>query len=216
ARMWLCNWKDLDDDCSRLLAELRAGKSVFEPIPLLAISPSRVDQLTCGRLYAAENFATHSPPVFESRGMRDRIRVAYVSPDFREHPVSFLTAGIFEEHDKSRFDILAISLSSDEQSVRRARIKRAVTQFIVVGDRSAAELAAMLRERGVDIAVDLVGYTLGGRVNLFAQRIAPIQVSYLGFPATTGAPFIDYILADRIVIPPHARQDYSEHVVHLP
>jgi predicted O-linked N-acetylglucosamine transferase (SPINDLY family) len=139
-----------------------------------------------------------------------------VSPDFRDHAVSFLTAGLFEEHDKSRFDILAIALSADEPSEMRARIRRAATEFIEAGGRSDADIVALLRERRIDVAVDLAGYTLGGRPGLFASRVAPIQVSHLGFPATTGASFYDYILADRVVIPPDASGRYSERVVHLP
>jgi predicted O-linked N-acetylglucosamine transferase (SPINDLY family) len=216
-RMWLGDWNGFDEECARLLAALRAGAPVIEPMTLLPISSSGADQLACGRLFAAQNFPASPPPVFAgSAAVRERLRVAYVSPDFRDHPVSFLTAGLFEEHDKSRFDILAIALSADEPSDMRARIRRAATEFIEVGDRSDDDIVGLLRERRIDVAVDLAGYTLGGRPSLFASRVAPIQVSHLGFPATTGAPFFDYILADRVVIPSDAREQYAERVVHLP
>jgi predicted O-linked N-acetylglucosamine transferase (SPINDLY family) len=217
ARMWLCEWTGFDEERTRLLAALRAGASVIEPMTVLPLSSSGADQLACGRLYAAQNYPASPPPVFANRAAaRERLRVAYVSPDFRDHAVSFLTAGLFEEHDKSRFDILAVALSADEPSDMRTRIRRAATEFIEVAGRSDADIVALLRERRIDVAVDLAGYTLGGRPTLFASRVAPIQVSHLGFPATTGASFFDYILADRVVIPPNASKQYSEHVVHLP
>jgi predicted O-linked N-acetylglucosamine transferase (SPINDLY family) len=217
ARMWLCEWTGFDEERARLLAALRAGASVIEPMTVLPLSSSGADQLACGRLYAAQNYPASPPPVFANRAAaRERVRVAYVSPDFRDHAVSFLTAGLFEEHDKSRFDILAVALSADEPSDMRARIRRAATEFIEAGGCSDADIVALLRERRIDVAVDLAGYTLGGRPSLFASRVAPIQVSHLGFPATTGASFFDYVLADRVVIPSDAREWYSERVVHLP
>ena len=217
ARMWLCDWRNLDEDCSRLLADLRDGAPVLEPVTMLAVSPSPADQLTCSRLFVAENFAASSK--YSSRDRRssgDRIRVAYLSPDFRDHPVSFLTAGMLEQHDKSRFDVFALSLSAYRQGDMRARIERAVTEFIDVASRSDAEIVELMRKLEIDIAIDLAGHTAGARTNILARRAAPIQVSYLGFPATSGAPFIDYIVADRIVIPEEAREHYSERVVYLP
>jgi protein O-GlcNAc transferase len=217
ARMWLCEWTGFEEERARLLAALRAGGSVLEPMTLLPISASGADQLACGRLYAAKNYPASPPPTFANRASaRPRLRVAYVSPDFRDHAVSFLTAGLFEEHDKSRFDILAVALSADEPSELRARIRRASTEFIEIAGRSDADIVQLLRERRIDVAVDLAGYTLGGRPSVFASRIAPVQVSHLGFPATTGATFFDYILADPVVIPPDAEAWYSERVVHLP
>ena len=216
AKMWLCDWKDLDDQCAHLLAELRGGAPALEPLTVLAVSSSPADQRKSSEAFVANVVASSAYPARVRRSAGERIRIAYLSPDFRDHPVSFLTVGMLEQHDKTAFDIFAISLSSDRTSAMRGRVMQAVTGFIDVESRSDAETAELMRELDIDIAVDLAGLTQGARLNILAQRAAPIQVSYLGFPATTGTPFIDYIVADPIVIPPAAREHYSERVVHLP
>ena len=217
AKMWLCDWRNFDDECSRLLADLRDGASVVEPLTVLAISSSPADQLKCSQLFVAENFiASSAYPVSDRRSSHDRIRVAYLSPDFRDHPVSFLTVGMLEQHDKSRFDVFGLSFSADRQSAMRARVMRALTEFIDVGSRSDAEIVELMRKLEIDVAIDLAGHTAAARPNILAQRAAPIQINYLGFPGTMGAPFIDYIVADRIVIPSEAREHYAERVVYLP
>lgn len=217
ARMWLCDWKNFDEECSRLLADLRDGAPVSEPLTVLAVSPSAADQLKCSKLFVAEHYlAASAYPLRDRRSSRDRIRVAYLSPDFREHPVSLLTVGMLEQHDKSRFDVFGLSFSADRQSAMRARIMRALTEFIDVGSRSDAEIVELMRKLEIDVAIDLAGHTAGARPNILAQRGAPIQINYLGFPGTMGAPFIDYIVADRVVIPLEAREHYAERVVYLP
>jgi predicted O-linked N-acetylglucosamine transferase (SPINDLY family) len=216
AKMWLCDWKDLDDQCARLLAELRGGAPALEPLTVLAVSSSAADQRKSSEAFVANVAASSADPVRARRSAGERIRIAYLSPDFRDHPVSFLTVGMLEQHDKIAFDVFAISLSFDRTSAMSERVMRAVTEFIDVESRSDAETAELMRELDIDIAVDLAGLTQGARLNILAQRAAPIQVSYLGFPGTTGTPFIDYIVADPIVIPPAAREHYSERVVDLP
>jgi predicted O-linked N-acetylglucosamine transferase (SPINDLY family) len=216
AKMWLCDWQDHDDRCARLLDELRGGAPALEPLTVLAVSSSPADQRTSSAAFVTNMVASAAYPAHARRSAGERIRVAYLSPDFREHPVSFLTVGLLERHDKTAFDIFAISLSSDRTSAMRGRVMRAVTEFVDVESRSDAEIAELMREMDIDIAVDLAGLTQGARPNILAQRAAPIQVSFLGFPGTTGTPFIDYIVADPIVIPPAVREHYSERVVYLP
>jgi protein O-GlcNAc transferase len=216
AKMWLCDWNDLDDQCARLLAELRGGAPALDPLTALAITSSPADQRRANERFVANVTVSAAYPARDRRSAERRTRIAYLSPDFRDHPVSFLTAGMLEHHDKSSFDVLAISLAADRTSAMRERVMRAVTEFIDVESRSDAEIVELMRERDIDIAIDLAGLTQGARLNILAQRAAPIQVNYLGFPGTMGAPFIDYIIADPIVIPPSAREHYSERVVHLP
>src|SRR5262249_42323788 len=141
----------------------------------------------------------------------DRIRLAYLSSDFREHPTTYLTAGLFEHHDRSRFEILAISLEPTHATVRQ-RLEPAVDRFIDAQDLSHDQIADLIHRLEVDIAVDLNGLTTGARTSVFAQRPTPIQVNYLGHPGTMGADFIDYILADRNVIPSKLQSFYSEKV----
>jgi predicted O-linked N-acetylglucosamine transferase (SPINDLY family) len=150
------------------------------------------------------------------RYRHDRIRVAYVSADFRVHAVSHLLAGVFERHDRRRFDTFAISLRPEEPSALGQRVKAAFSRFIDVSERSDRDAAELLRALEIDIAVDLTGFTDGLRPQILARRPAPIQVNYLGFPGTMGASYMDYILADAFVIPPAQAQYFSECVVYLP
>ena len=146
----------------------------------------------------------------------DRLRVAYLSADFNEHPTAYLTAGLFEQHDKSRFEITALSFGQNDNSPARRRLEAAFEHFIDVRDNSDQEIAALMRRSEIDIAVDLMGFTKDNRLGVLARRAAPIQVNYLGYPGTMGAPYMDYILADATVIPEHHDAFYAERVVRLP
>jgi predicted O-linked N-acetylglucosamine transferase (SPINDLY family) len=146
----------------------------------------------------------------------DRIRIAYLTADFRPHPVAFLIAGVFEHHDKSCFETIGLSFGSWGESDIRTRIAGAFEHFHDVHAVGDAEVAAMLKRMEVDVAVDLMGFTEGCRPGILAQRPAPVQVNFLGFPGTMGAGHIDYILADRMLIPDSERRFYSEQVVYLP
>src|SRR5690606_3769877 len=150
------------------------------------------------------------------RYRHDRIRVAYVSADLHEHAVPFLIAGLLECHDRSRFEVTAVSLGPDRRDAMRARLESAVDRFIDVRERGDDEVAALLREREIDIAVDLQGYTRGCRPGIFARRPVPVQVNWLGYPGTMGADYIDYIVVDRHVVPPGEEACYAEQVVRLP
>ena len=152
----------------------------------------------------------------KARAHDPRIRVAYISPDFREHAVAFLTAGVFEHHDRNRFEIIAIALNPDLPGAMADRLKGAFDHFIQAYDQSDQAVAILMREMSVDIAVDLAGPTQHSRERIFAYRPAPVQVSYLGFPATQGSEHIDYIIADDFVIPEDRQQFYAEKVVYLP
>ncbi len=217
ARMQLCDWQGLREDLDALTAQVRAGKCVSEPLALLSTPAGPADQLRCSQIY----LSNHAPALssFAWQGGRyrhDRIRVAYVSADFREHPVSFLMADLFERHDRARFETFAVSLSPDEPSAMRTRLKRAFEHFVDVGSRSDQDVAGLLREMEIDIAVDLMGHTRDARPNIFAFRAAPIQASYLGYPGTVGADFMDYVIADKIVLPFDQQPYYAEKIVHLP
>src|SRR5262249_49363445 len=130
-----------------------------------------------------------------------RLRIAYVSADFREHPVAFLMAGLFERHDRSRFETFAVSLYPDASSEMQNRLGGTFDEFLDVSGRGDEEVAGLLREKEIAIGVDLMGYTEHARPSIFAMRAAPIQASYLGFPGTMGAQCMDYVIADPIVLP---------------
>ena len=146
----------------------------------------------------------------------DRIKIAYLSADFRQHPVAYLMAELLERHDRGRFEIIGLSFGPDDRSEMRARLVAAFDQFLDVRAKSDAEVARLLCELKVDIAIDLQGYTRDCRPRILAHRPAPIQVNYLGFPGTMGAEFIDYIIADETVVPFEHQPFYAEKIVHLP
>jgi predicted O-linked N-acetylglucosamine transferase (SPINDLY family) len=145
-----------------------------------------------------------------------RIRIGYFSADLRAHPVAALTAGMFEHHDRSRFEVFAFSFGPDTTDAVRARLTSAFEHFLDVKDRSDEEIALLARSLGTDIAVDLQGFTEHQRPGIFARRAAPIQVLFLGYAGTLGTSYLDYLIADRIVVPEESRGDYAEKIVYLP
>ncbi|MGH8699965.1 MAG: tetratricopeptide repeat protein [Burkholderiales bacterium] len=217
ARLKCCEWADYDKNVAQITDDVRVGKRADSPFHFLVISESPVDQLRCSRTCVADEYPAAAQPVW--RGERyghDRIRVAYLSADLHGHAIPYLIAGLIEAHDRTRFEITAVSLGPDREDEMRARLKAAFDRFIDVRDRSDREVAGLLRELEIDIAVDLQGFTSGCRTGIFAHRGAPIQVNWLGFPGTLGADYIDYIVGDRILIPEEHQPHYAEKVVTLP
>jgi predicted O-linked N-acetylglucosamine transferase (SPINDLY family) len=216
AKMHLCDWRDRDADCSHLVASVRAGKPATQPFIFLAVPSSAADQLQCGRVWTARHFPSEPPRWRGEQYRHGRIRIAYLSADFREHAASVLMAGLFENHDRSRFEISAISFGADDGSPMRKRLTAAFENFIDAREFGDDAVADLLRAQEIDIAVDLMGFTTNSRSGIFARRSAPVQVHYMGFAGTMGAPFLDYVIADRTVIPDAARAFHSEKVVTLP
>lgn len=215
ARQHCCDWTDHAAASAAIVASVERGERADGPFSFFAHTTSPMAQLACARLFAAAEYPAPAQPLPVKLSPGERIRVAYLSADFHSHATAYLMADLFEAHDHSRFEIWGISYGPADGSPMRERLERAFDRFIDVRDRSDADVAGLLRESGVDIAVDLKGFTAFNRVGIFAHRAAPIQVSYLGFPATTGAPFIDYLLADRHIVPPRLEAAYSEKVVRL-
>jgi predicted O-linked N-acetylglucosamine transferase (SPINDLY family) len=148
--------------------------------------------------------------------LNNKIRIGYFSADFRVHPVSTLIAELFELHDKTKFEIIAFSFGEDDKSSMRLRISKSFDQFIDVSNLSDFDIAKLSRDMKVDIAIDLGGYTADSRTGIFSYRAAPIQVHYIGYLGTMGADYIDYIIADKTLIPDASQPYYSEKVVYLP
>jgi len=216
-RLMLCDWSKAEEFEAKLTRALEDERAVVEPFTLLAYPIGSADQLrhtqrfVRGRIPAVPRLARpHKACVGE------KIRLAYLSADFRNHATAWLAAELFELHDRSRFEVLGVSYGVDDGSETRRRLVEAFDQFHDVAQRSDREVAQLLLDLDVDIAVDLKGHTQHGRPAILACRPAPVQVSYLGYPATMGVDFIDYVLADRIVLPFDQQQSYSEMIVHLP
>jgi protein O-GlcNAc transferase len=216
AQLQLCDWTDYREAMNDIVASMERENRADFPFSFLAVCDSPVRQLRCARQFSAV-YRTRQQPLWTGEHYaHERIRVAYISADYLEHPTSYLMAGVFEKHDRRRFETIGISLREDEQSPTARRVKAAFERYIVADSRSDLQIARLIRELEVDIAVDLMGYTGEHRSNLFSHRAAPIQVNYLGFPATMGTADIDYLLADEFLIPRDHQADYEEQVVYLP
>ena len=214
--MALCDWQLLENLEPRLEAEVSSGKSIVPPFTLLGILSDPALLWNCAAHYLPDVLGPLTPPPRPATASHDRIRLAYVSADFYAHATARLMADLFERHDRSRFEVIAISHGPDEKSDVRDRLEKAFDQFHDVRAMRDAEVAALMKSLGVDIAIDLKGYTESARLGIFAQRPAPVQVSYLGYPGTIAADFMDYIIADPVVLPMDQQLFYSERIVHLP
>jgi protein O-GlcNAc transferase len=216
-RLHCCDWRFADRERAQIAAAVKSDQFVVDPTALAAISGSPEEQLRCARLYWADGKHAVENPLWTGEPYRhERIRVAYLSADFRAHATAFLTAGIFEHHDRSRFDVSAFSYSVNDNSPMRRRLEAAFDRFVDVAGYTDAEIAKLLRQMEIDIAVDLKGYTAEGRPGIFAHRPAPVQAHYLGFPGTMGTDCVDYLIADRVVIPEDHRCFYPEKIAYLP
>lgn len=216
-KMQLCDWRSFDAELAAVLADVRAGKPAGPPFALLAESGAAGDQLLCAQTWVREKCPPAPARVYRGDKYRhDRIRVAYVSADFGEHPTSYLLAGLIEQHDRTRFNIVGVSLGAGTTSAMRTRMTGAFDRFVDAGRKDDREVADQLRHLEIDIAVDLMGFTHESRPGIFALRPAPVHVNYLGFPATMGAAYIDYIIADAFVVPAGHAGSYSEKIVFLP
>jgi predicted O-linked N-acetylglucosamine transferase (SPINDLY family) len=216
-RMHCCDWRDYDEILGKVIDELRAGKHVVTPFPFQAMSGEPADLRKCSEIFAGDVYAAKTPALWTGeRYGHDKIRIGYVAGEFREQATSYLTVGMFEHHDKSRFEIYALDNGKNDGGPTRKRLEAAFDAFVDIGKLTDAEAAAEIRRREIDILVDLNGFFGLERTGIFAHRPAPLQVNYLGFPATLGICYFDYIIADPIVIPRDEEQHYVEKVVWLP
>ena len=217
ARMQCCDWADIDALAARIHTAVRAGRRAVPPFVYLALSDSPADQLLCARIAAADHA---KPPLpMSATGLRyghKRIRIAYLSANFRVHPSSYAEARLFETHDRDRFEVTAISFGPDTGDPMRQRLERAFDHFIDVRDRTDRDIALLMREREIDIAIDLMGYQNRARPGIYALRGAPVQTLYHGYPGTLGTGWFDYLFADARVIPPGEEIHYTERIVRLP
>jgi predicted O-linked N-acetylglucosamine transferase (SPINDLY family) len=195
---------------------VREDRPAAFPFVFFSVSDSCELQLRCARRFAAR-YRPDAAPLWQGELYRhDRIRIAYVSEDFRTHPTSFLMMELWERHDRQRFETIAISLRRAEDSDVGRRAAAAFDRFIDVSMLADAAIAQRMRELEVDIAVDLMGYTGGVLHPIFTPRPAPVQVNYLGYPGTLGSADADYLIADEFLIPGADRAHYSEQIVYLP
>jgi protein O-GlcNAc transferase len=211
-----CNWERIETLLPIIEEKVAAAKGIIPPFTLLSLPISPARQLECARHFVRRQMPQVAPIGPLTRRRADKIKVAYLSADFRRHPVGHGIVGVFEQHDRARFEVHGVSHAADDGSEIRVRIATAVDHFHDVRERSDREVAALLHELAVDIVVDLGGHTESSRLRMLAYRPVPIQVSYFGYPGSTGAEFIDYVMADRVVLPFDQQPFFSEKIVHLP
>ena len=217
ARRNCCDWRGYEELERRIVAGVERGEFTDLPLAFLCVTDSPKLQLACARTFAALKYpaapAAATPPPRRRHG---RIRIAYLSGDFGDHAVSHALVGVLEHHDAARFETIGVGWGRQNEGPVRARLEAAFGRFLDATELADSEAVSRLRELEVDIAIDLMGHTGGQRTGIFAARCAPVQVNYLGYPGTMGAPYMDYIIADRRVIPEGDEPAYGECVVRLP
>jgi predicted O-linked N-acetylglucosamine transferase (SPINDLY family) len=214
ARMNACDWTDYDKLSAEICARVARGEPADKPVPFTWHSMSPSLQLRCTVDFAARKYPLRPLPA-TARPPHDRIRLAYLSSDFREHPISYMFVHLFERHDRARFEVTAISYGPDDKSGIRQRLEKAFDRFIDVRELSDLEIAQRIRREEVDILVDLVGYTGGNRAQILTYRPAPIHANFQGFGL--GGPLMDYVFSDPETTPDRLIEaTYREKVVRLP
>ncbi len=212
-----CQWSHAARLVTELATAVADGSAAVDPFTLLRFETTPDQQLAC-----AQSWLRYKKPVAVERDWTraefssERLRIAYLSADFHRHATAHLIAELFEIHDRANFEIIGVSFGPDDRSELRARLVRSFDRFFDVTTRTDEDVAKLLRDLQVHIAVDLKGHTADARPGIFAQRAAPVQASYLGYPGTTGAQFIDYVIADKTVLPFEQQPYYTEQIVHLP
>jgi len=220
-RQHVCAWQGIEELWGRVREAIAAGTGgVISPFSVMSMPTTAAEQLACARSWAQEiasGFAAQDPAFDHSaRAGRNRLRIGYLSWGFHRHATAYLTAQLFELHDRDRFEVFAYAYGPDDNSAIRARLRSACEHFTDISRESHFAAASRIHHDGVDILVDLTGHTLGARPQILALRPAPIQVNWLGYPGTMGVDFIDYLIADPFIIPGKQEPFYAERVVRLP
>ena len=216
-KMRICHWSGLDDSLIKVSDKVIANEKVIPPFALLALIDDALLHQQSAKIYAKDK---HPPnpslgPILK-HPRSHKIRIGYFSADFHDHATGYLMAELFELHDKSQFELIGFSFGPIVVDDMRQRLKKSFDQFIEIGETSDVEVAKLSRGLNIDIAVDLKGFTQYARTGIFSYRAAPIQVNYIGYPGTMGTDYIDYIIADKTLIPDASQPYYSEKVVYLP
>jgi protein O-GlcNAc transferase len=217
SKMYICDWKDFHTNLIGLTCKIQNKLKASTCFPVLALPIGLTEQRQ-----VAETWSKDVHPFNPSLGLipkssrQSKIRIGYFSADYHNHATTYLMAELFELHDKAKFETIAFSYGPDTRDEMRNRVAQAFDKFIDVKAMSDKSVAQLSRELGVDIAVDLKGFTQDARLGIFSYKAAPIQVSYLGYPGTLGTDYIDYLIADKILIPQASQQYYAEKIVYLP
>ncbi len=217
SKLMIADWENIDNEIDSLKKRISEFQNATTPFPLL----SAIDDENLHHV-VAKNYVDNKFPYQKKLGeiktkvKSEKIKIAYVSSDFRNHPVIYLLEEIFELHNRKEFIIIAFNTGSNISGEEGERLKKLFDHFVEAGELSDIKIAEISRQLSIDIAINLGGHTNNSRTNIFAYRAAPIQVNFLGYPGTIGAEYIDYIIADKRVIPEKSLKNYSERVVWMP
>jgi len=213
----ICDWQDDAGSLQRLTDAIERHAPVASPFSAAVLIDSPALQLKAAQRWIGDRHPERPDvPGATPCACGPRMRIGYFSADFHDHATAYLMAELFETHDRTRFEVFGFSFGPCRDDAMGRRLRAAFDGFVDVRTMSDQEAALLARKMGIDIALDLKGFTTGNRVDIFAHRAAPVQVNYLGFPGTTGAGYMDYVIADRVLIPDREREYYSEKVVCLP
>jgi protein O-GlcNAc transferase len=216
-KMNSCNWDDLAELLDDAQKRIINNERVVEPFTLLGLIDDSAIQRKATELRVNANHPkNHTLPTIDQYPKHPKIRIGYFSADFRRHPLAYLTAELYELHDRDHFEVHAFSFGPDTQDEMNLRIKAGVEHFHNVQSMSNQEMALFVRSLEIDFAVDLGGFTHDARTDVFAMSAAPIQLSYIGYLGTMGTDYYDYLIADPVMIPQENQKHYVEKIVYLP
>jgi len=214
-----CDWKNSEGLSNKIISSVESGAKTAHPFILLQTNATAQLQKTCAQTFVRSHnldLPIYSNPIKSFVEKKEKIRIGYFSSDFKDHPVGTLIENIFQLHDRSKFEIFGFFLNANTGDSQEKKIKQLVDRSINIFDSNNDVALDLIRECQLDIAVDLNGHTAGSKTTFFAQKIAPIQVNYLGYAGTSGADFYDVLIADRVVIPLEHQAHFSEEIAYLP
>ena len=217
AKNKLCDWNSFNKDLETLKNKINEKKKSSTPFPILQLYDSPSLQKKTAEIYVKEKF--YKKKILKPISIvpkNKKIRLGYYSADFYNHAMSYLLAGLFKQHDKSKFELFAFSFGPEKNDEMSKKIPNYFNNFVKVNFKTDKEIAEISRNLKIDIAIDLLCFTTNHRMGIFSEKCAPIQINYLGYPGTSGANFIDYIIADKILIPKESQKYYSEKIIYLP
>jgi|TARA_B100002003_G_scaffold9486_1_gene8231 predicted O-linked N-acetylglucosamine transferase (SPINDLY family) len=213
----ICEWNSFDKDLLDLENVILNEKNKINPFLTLSFYESPQLQKTSAEIFVKNEYDVQTNQNYKFHNQtKKKIRIAYYSADFRNHPMSYLLANLYELHDKNKFEIIGISFGPDKDDEMRKRVSSAFDEFYDVRLKTEDEIVKFSRELKIDIAIDLMCFTKYHKFGIFVKRCAPIQVNYLGYPGTSGTNYLDYIIADKILIPKESQKYYSEKIAYLP
>lgn len=217
----VCDWNTTSEAALGVSESLASGDMVLQPFDALAYADDPSLHLQCAeaeiaRTLQREGGGASSQTLKVRPASQRRIRLAYVSADFHAHATAYLMAELFERHDRSKFELIAVSFGPDDGSAMRKRLQAAFDQFWEVRQDAAVAIAQRMRDAGVDIAIDLKGFTRDSRPSIFLHQPAPVIVNYLGYPGTMGSAVYDYVVGDPVVTPVELSRHYAEQLVQMP